>query len=200
MSGSLYVWGSNEHAELCVSEDDITKTKLYNHEQSIIYGPMKVKSFSNQAIDISSSDGLTLITLNSAKNMNLIQAGVAFDLDPLDQPIVHTEEELKNVFYALPFLVSISEQVTKVSCGVHFGMILSVSGKVYTLGTNIYGQLGQGRSEYNKAAMGQEILAVKRPLIVKDLTFDDDFIIDIAAGFTHCLALSSKQKVYIWGQ
>ena len=196
----MYVWGSNEHAELCVSEEDVSKTKLYNHELSVIYGPIKAKSFSNQALDISSSDGLTLVILNSSNNKNLIQAGVAFDVEPLDDPIVHNEEELKNVFYALPFMVTIPEQVTKVSCGVHFGMILSVSGKVYTLGTNVYGQLGQGRSEYNKAAMGQDLLAAKRPLLVKDLTFEDDFIVDIAAGFTHCLALTSKQKVYTWGQ
>ena len=42
--------------------------------------------------------------------------------------------------------------------------------------------------------------AVRRPLQIKELVWEDDFVIDIAVGFTHAIALTFKQKIFIWGQ
>lgn len=46
----------------------------------------------------------------------------------------------------------------------------------------------------------EEIKGSRIPLLIEDLVFEDDFVVDIAAGYTHCLALTLKRRVFIWGQ
>jgi len=130
----------------------------------------------------------------------MIQAGIIFEEE--DDSLAQESKEEDKMFKSLPFQSMISEQVAKAQCGVSYFMALSVSGKVYTSGANSYGQLGHSHSPMDSTNTFQT---------VKELLFEDtsdrendksrkDFIVDIAAGYSHCIALSSKQQVYIWGE
>lgn len=94
----------------------------------------------------------------------------------------------------------IPEKVVKVECGLHYSVLLGTSGKVYSWGADSFGQLGQEHNEMNNSITDSSIKAVRRPLPIKELLFEDDYVIDIASGYTHCLALTAKQRVFQWGQ
>ena len=94
------------------------------------------------------------------------------------------------------FIVEVPEKIVKVQCGILFSLILTWTGKVYSYGWNSYGQLGLNNSKHHKENSSNEIKGCKIPLLIEDLVFDDDFVVDIAAGYTHCIALTFKRRVF----
>ena len=60
------------------------------------------------------------------------------------------------------------------------------------------GQLGQENNDLVNPE--KQMTAIRKPLMIKELDFEDDYVIDISVGFTHCIALTSKQRIFIWGQ
>ncbi|EKX53607.1 hypothetical protein GUITHDRAFT_160884 [Guillardia theta CCMP2712] len=86
-----------------------------------------------------------------------------------------------------PTEIPIPEPVIDVSCGKKFTVFVTESGKVYSMGDNKNGELGNpnaGSSSYE-------------PTIVHGL--DGIKIVKIAAGQYHVLALSDIGEVYSWG-
>jgi len=197
--GALFSWGDNSQAELWFNEED-TQSKIFDNDNHVAYGPLQVKIFSKIATSIVSWFGSTIATIFVTQPKNMIQAGIIFEEE--DDSLAQDSKEEDKMFKSLPFQSMISEQVAKAQCGVSYFMALSVSGKVYTSGANSYGQLGHSHSPMDSTNTFQT---------VKELLFEDtsdrendksrkDFIVDIAAGYSHCIALSSKQQVYIWGE
>lgn len=65
---------------------------------------------------------------------------------------------------------------------------MTADGNVFTWGHNSFGQLG---------LKDEKTVAVRRPTFV---TFEaGNFISDIACGFNHCLALTDRGELYVWG-
>lgn len=75
----------------------------------------------------------------------------------------------------------------QVACGNDVTVALTTSGQVYTMGSTIYGQLG------NPTADG------KLPTRV-DGNLSDIFIEEVACGSYHAAVLTSKAEVYTWGR
>lgn len=73
---------------------------------------------------------------------------------------------------------------------------------MYSWGANQYGQLGLGNSKQidDNIHNSSQILVAKIPILIEDLVFEDDFVVDISTGLSHSIALTMNQKVYIWGQ
>lgn len=76
--------------------------------------------------------------------------------------------------------------MVKVTCGDHFAALLTCLGEVFTFGENSKGELGLD----NSIAIAIEPIKVKL----------DTRIIDIVAGYNHCLGLSERKEVYGWGK
>lgn len=83
---------------------------------------------------------------------------------------------------SLPYSVDFKIPAVKIQCGDQFSMLLTSEGQVYSWGLNVYGQLGL--SDTTAAA-------VLYPQLVK-FTQPKDKIIDISAGYNHCLALNDS--------
>lgn len=82
------------------------------------------------------------------------------------------------------FLCKFKEKfiVSKVCCSANFILALAVGGVVYTWG-EVVGPINDRNHSY----------------VPKEVQFEKNDIIDIAAGTYHCVALSSKGAVYTWG-
>lgn len=79
--------------------------------------------------------------------------------------------------------------VVKVMCGNMFSGLLTASGQVYTWGDNQHGKLG---------LRNQEVQAAQGPTLIN--LSSQEFVKDIACGFDHCVALTAKNELYVWGR
>jgi alpha-tubulin suppressor-like RCC1 family protein len=195
VNGWYYAWGKNSNAELGLLENDIENTAFYRSDANISIGP--IKSSLNFVSSVEWWEGESLIIVDKLQDKNLLHWGLFYDFNEEESPFVYNESDLTSPINGTPYLVGIPEKAAKIQCGIQNNLVLGVSGKVYTWGFNKYGQWGQQDS--NMSNEGKKIIRVNYPQVVKGLLFKDDFIIDIAAGPTHCLALSKKQRVFMWG-
>jgi len=91
--------------------------------------------------------------------------------------------EDQNFFYR-PVQVPFHEKVVQVACGQSHILALTASADVYTLGSGLYGQLGQG---------------VKGDLNVPRLVLTGKNIAQVSAGRYHSVALTSFGTLYTFG-
>lgn len=99
----------------------------------------------------------------------------------------------ENLFSSLaPTKVTGLKNITQVS--IHFQHLLALdnAGKVWAIGQNGYGQLGNGMSF--KTSNGVNVDSAT-PIVVPDLAN----IVSLATGKFHSLALDSSGKLYAWG-
>ncbi|KAI4352957.1 hypothetical protein L6164_007160 [Bauhinia variegata] len=75
----------------------------------------------------------------------------------------------------------------KVACGHSLTVGLTTSGRVFTMGSTVYGQLGNPQSDG------------KVPCLVED-RLAGEFVEEIACGAYHVAVLTSKNEVYTWGK
>ncbi|KAH1092928.1 hypothetical protein GLYMA_14G034200v4 [Glycine max] len=96
----------------------------------------------------------------------------------------HVDKEAKLV----PTCVALAEHnVCQVACGHSLTVALTTSGRVYTMGSPVYGQLG------NPQADG------KLPILVEG-KLSESFVEEIACGAYHVAVLTSRTEVYTWGK
>ncbi|KAK6792250.1 hypothetical protein RDI58_011331 [Solanum bulbocastanum] len=75
----------------------------------------------------------------------------------------------------------------KIACGHSLTVCLTTSGHVFTMGSTVYGQLGNPYSDG------------KLPCLVEDRLLGE-IVEDIACGSYHVAVLTSKNEVYTWGK
>ncbi|KAE9589092.1 hypothetical protein Lal_00000452 [Lupinus albus] len=75
----------------------------------------------------------------------------------------------------------------KVACGHNLTVGLTTSGRVFTMGSTAYGQLGNPQSDG------------KLPCLVED-KLAEECVEEIACGAYHVAILTSKNEVYTWGK
>ena len=94
-------------------------------------------------------------------------------------------EEITYTPRFLPF--SLSNPVSKVSCGAKYTIFVTKLGDVWACGGGECGQLGNGRCTFQE--------------IPKKITFNgvSTQIVDAAAGWGHVIACSVSGEVYSWG-
>ncbi|KAK8921044.1 Ultraviolet-B receptor UVR8 [Platanthera zijinensis] len=75
----------------------------------------------------------------------------------------------------------------KVACGHSLTIGLTTSGNIFTMGSTVYGQLGNPLSDG------------KLPCLVQDKLANES-VIEVACGSYHVIVLTSKNEVYTWGK
>ncbi|KAH0471056.1 hypothetical protein IEQ34_000779 [Dendrobium chrysotoxum] len=75
----------------------------------------------------------------------------------------------------------------KVACGHSVTIGLTTSGNVFTIGSTVYGQLGNPHSDG------------KLPCLVED-KLANEFVKEVACGSYHVAVLTSRNEVYTWGK
>ncbi|XP_057949975.1 PH, RCC1 and FYVE domains-containing protein 1-like [Malania oleifera] len=79
------------------------------------------------------------------------------------------------------------ENFCQVACGHDLTIALTTSGRVYSMGSSAYGQLG------NPTVDGKTPACVEGKIV-------DSFVEEIACGSHHVAVLTSKTEVYTWGK
>ncbi|KAM7251013.1 hypothetical protein ACFE04_022896 [Oxalis oulophora] len=97
----------------------------------------------------------------------------------------HGDEEYRLVPECVGALAD--ENICKTACGQNLTIALTTSGKIYTMGSNSYGELGSPTSDG------------KVPTLVKG-KLTDRSVEEISCGSYHVAVLTSKSDVYTWGK
>lgn len=107
--------------------------------------------------------------------------------DSLNQKIAHNIKDINLNYY----IINLPSQVIcqKVCCGKNFVLILSSTGLVYSWGETHTPALGK-----NRAASYSQIRGVS------GLVTDKLKVVDIACGFSHCIAQTNTNIVLTWGE
>lgn len=82
--------------------------------------------------------------------------------------------------------------VSRVACSSRHTLIVTNTGSVFSWGENDHSQLGYETSKRNKGTTYE-----CKPRKVESLA--KEFIIDVACGEFHSLALSNDKAVFLWG-
>eukprot|EP01018_Ginkgo_biloba_P033534 Gb_19587 [translate_table: standard] len=97
----------------------------------------------------------------------------------------HGDEEKKLVPTCVPSLIDYNFR--QVACGHRLTVALTTSGQVLTMGSAIYGQLGNPQSDGNLPCLVEEKLT-------------EETVEEIACGAYHVAVLTAKAEVYTWGK
>lgn len=97
----------------------------------------------------------------------------------------HGDKESRLKPTCVPALIDHNFQ--KIACGHSLTIGLTSSGRVFTMGSSVYGQLGNPQSDG------------KLPCLVDDKLIGES-VEEIACGAYHVAVLTSKNEVYTWGK
>jgi alpha-tubulin suppressor-like RCC1 family protein len=173
-SGKIYSTGLNIEEQLGLRSDEVTV---------IVWSPIQINDENKNSIifkTIAAGDSHSLALDTKGKlyawgSNNSGQLGLTYWDDNPDEP---------NNF---PGLVNGLHSLKTISAGGNYSMALDSDGKLYTWGSNEWGQLGLNYHDHNNG--------ITQPRLVKGLPP----LKDISAGDIHSLALDFNGKVYTWG-
>ena len=116
----------------------------------------------------------------------------AYIFNELNKNLIKTSNNINNNYnyneriYINNFFKERGLEIQKISTGARHSMVLCTNGELYCFGDNSDGQC----SGFEKV--------VDEPTLI-EFEDEDEFIIDIKAGFNHSIAKGLSKKVYVWG-
>ncbi len=198
-SGKVYSWGSNSYGQLGLGN------VVNKNTPSEILGLgdiVKVVSQANTsfAIDYNRKiyawgEGYTKSPALISINANVIDLGKTYYL--ADDGKVRTISNNLEINLSLrqnpnPEIVEIvNDKIVQMSEGANHLLLLGESGKVYSYGKNVYGQLGDGSLVEKAENISTAVKTGMWTLLGN--------IVDISAGENYSMALSSDGTIYTWG-
>lgn len=90
----------------------------------------------------------------------------------------------------LPRLVNLKKTIISVSCMQFHTFALTKKGELYCWGSNIYSQLGLGKQKYEHCI---PIITIPQKLVLRES------ILSVHCGIKHTIAVTSNDKIYVWG-
>lgn len=171
--GSVYSFGTNTKNQLLLGNEFISD------EINVI------KNFQNKVKEIK-CDGNRHIILNNEDKL-YISKFTKYEKNELNNKIFKRND--LTTLYVLNFNINNKINITNISCGASFTIILTKQGVLYSFGSNNkHGELGLG-DNYPR----------KEPEMIKHLIACKERILQVQCGYKHVLAIGSTGKVYAWG-
>lgn len=186
-TGEFVSWGSNKFGQLGWQSDSYIDYYLYEKNN---INPVSFPKGLNRIVIISISAG----AWHSAcvtDNYQVFAWGLGTDgqlgINPRGYNL-STNIQTQDKFIPTPALVESlkREKSVSVHCGGNFTVVRTENLKIFTFGAGKDGVLGNGVT--NSTHTPQEVI-----------TFDSMKLKKIVCGFNHCLALSTRGRVYSWG-
>ncbi|QDZ17710.1 chromosome condensation regulation protein [Chloropicon primus] len=172
----LLAWGKNNAGQLGLGH---TKD-VFKPEFVPTFYPKKVKAFAAGG-SAAGEGGFSLILTEGDKLY-------AFGCNEYGQLGVGDNEKRRSMTQVNVASSSSGERVVRVAAGDAFGVALTESGRVYSWGNNLAGQLGLG-----------DVRDRNVPTLVTGNGLESQNITDIAAGSRFVVALSERGAIWTWG-
>ena len=179
--GKSYCFNDNE------GNFENLNTSTYNNENSninntiILSNIQNIQTTGNMNLYLSKSKEVFIDF--SSKNNNNLNLNSNINLNTSKEKLICNQNNISHLF------ISKKVKISSISCGHNFYILLSSVGKIYSGGSNLYGELGI-KSNIKHRISPEEII---------DVSNLDEIIIQVSCGFKHAIILSEKNKVYGWG-
>lgn len=111
--------------------------------------------------------------------------------DCLNEDAVGIKNKIPKKIEGLP-------KIKDISVGYGHALLLSLDGKVWSFGCNLYGQLGQGKFGNFLENLSDDPTGNPANSIPKEIPNLQN-IISVSAGYRHSIALDNDGKIYEWG-
>ena len=106
----------------------------------------------------------------------------------------------KGTYEAKPIAIKGVENVSTVTCGSNFNLVVDGDGGCWAFGWSEFGVLGNGDDgEHNTKDSSVKLSYVGQTAPSKIQKLSDYKIIDVACGQSHCAAVASDGTVFTWG-
>lgn len=89
---------------------------------------------------------------------------------------------------------SFPNEITQIACGDATSFLINSDGEVYSMGSNIFGQLGLGHLN-----LDESIEEVSTPTLISGLSGICKLVAGGCTGSEHCIAVSYSGVAYSWG-
>jgi len=141
---SLYVWGSNSHSEIGLSEDLVNANIKYyqkSKDKACLIKGIKHDNFDKIVQQVACGNISTTVLCNQNNETFIVQMGSASvlqekyedeDINIIYKDDLHMMEDIKSVPFGVEFFIP----VVKVTCGDVFAGLLTAEGQVFTWGHN----------------------------------------------------------------
>lgn len=198
--GEAYVIGRNEQGQCGLPNYSVAGTKLSG---SAVWDAYKLDRATDFIPPLSSSDdsNISFAACGRSHTLLVTAAGSVYatgvntsgQCGLPNMSVLHTFQKIETA----PFIKD-KDPVIAASCGNTFSMLLTKSGKVYTMGSSEKGQLGNGRTgEHFISGTKLAFNTFSEPFLVRQLA--DKKIVQVACGQQHTIVLDSDGFVYVWG-
>ena len=194
-AGLVYSWGRDNHGQLGIGTDvynscgqgSTNPNCIAIQNGYVIYPSGVVALMGEQTYQMSSK---------RFQNLVVVQRGLTYGWGMNSVGQLGTEDLVDR---QLPTEVarSFKFKFIQVAAGGEHSLAITPFGTVYAWGWNLYGQLGQDTLGLGVGTQGQPTGSTD-PIVVPTLT--GKFIIGIAAGWDHCMALDDSGIVWMWGR
>ena len=160
---------------LLLSEDNIIYAIGHNEykEFGIADEELKNSNITNRKSTKSINRELLNNNINNNLNKNIIKTN-------------NINDNYNEIVFTNNFFKDRGLNIQKISTGARHSMVLCSNGELYCFGDNSDGQC----SGFEKI--------VDEPTLI-EFEDEDEFIIDIKAGFNHSIAKGLSKKIYVWG-
>jgi len=187
-NGITYSWGKSDlyqtgHANRNAFK---TPTKMYDSYGNECWGIVKVVATKDSTYVIDIYGGIYACG-------KWWTSKIKDDVTPIDAPVDVNNEYVLDVdgnVYNWENKLEIGEPIKEISEGTSHSTFLSKTGKIYSIGTNTYGELGNG----TKTDLSGKVAQVKT-----DENTVLENIIEVKSGDNYNVAVSKDGKIYTWG-
>jgi len=173
--GRLLTWGNNQYGQL---GDDTTIDKLT---------PVDVTSQFN----LNNDEKIIQVSFNGVSSSAITSDGRIFTWGGKTLDIGILVAESVPVDITSEFNLNPGEKIIQVSLGGFHYSVITSEGRIFTWGQNDNGQLGDGTTTYSSAPID----------ITSQFSFDEEEkIIQVSLGGSHSSVITSKGRIFTWGE
>ncbi|MBN2880892.1 hypothetical protein JXM83_02460 [Candidatus Woesearchaeota archaeon] len=174
-SGRLLTWGNNGYGQL---GDNTTINRLT---------PVDVTSHFN----LNGDEKIIQVSFNGVSSSAITSEGRIFTWGghTLEIGIIIAESVPLDI--TSEFNLNQEEKVIQVSLGDSHSAVITSEGRIFTWGNNVFGQLGDGTTTYSSVPID----------ITSQFSLDeDDKIVQVSLNGSHSSVITSKGRIFIWGE
>jgi alpha-tubulin suppressor-like RCC1 family protein len=202
--GHVYSCGSNTKGQLGLDSTDLQKQlalieKYYDSEEIINYYAIMITQIACGGFHslFLTSEG-RVYSCGSSKNGELGLGTSGPGQDKSKPILIRKYYDLNNHYHNYTDI-----KITKISAGYDYSLFLTSNGRVYSCGSNYWGQLGLDSTDLQKNT--PILIESYNDSNLQQITYTNIKITKISAGGYHSLFLTSEGRVYscgsnYWGQ